>query len=247
MRRTGHAPFVRPAVAALIAVLLVAVAPAATARPAAYPTLPIPFDRQFLGNLSAPSISPGGSTRLDFGVTDPTALGAPLTLVVLTFEVYAFNGFPGNASASLPVANAPVLSNSSASGELVTVAWPSLSTGATTAGSVGVAASTDTPAGTFAIRTALSFHLNGTPYLLESRGWFSSSTWSRATELPNGTATLNLSVLNVSGVIPETAVLVASSDWAWALGALLAGAFVLLAAGAWVYSRRGPGSTAGAG
>jgi hypothetical protein len=247
VRRRSRFPSSRPAVVALVALLLLTVVPSASTRAASYPPLPIPLDRQFLGNLSAPSISPGGSTRLSFAVTDPASLSAPLTSVVLTFEVYAFNGFPGDASAQLPVGNAPVLSNSSGSGSTVNVTIPSLASGSTSSGSVGISTSSDTPAGTFAIRTALSFHLNGTPYLLESRGWFSAATWSAATEAPNGTATLNLSVLGVSGVIPETAVLVSSSDWTWALAALLAGAFVLLAAGAWVYSRRGPGSTAGTG
>lgn len=247
MPRARPAPLLRAAVAAVLLVLVLATAPSAAARPAAYPRLPIPLDRQFVGNLSAPSVAPGGSTRIAYRVADPSAIGAPLLHVVLTFQVYAFNGYPGDASALLPVANAPVLSNGTGSGENVSVALGTVPSGRSETGGIGLATSSDTPAGTFAVRTALSFELNGSAYRLESRGWFSASAWASATEEPNGSATLNLSRLGVSGVIPETAVLVASSDWAWALGALLVGAFALLAAGAWVYSRRGPGSTSGAG
>jgi len=237
----------RTALAALTIALVAVPSAAASPVAAAYPPLPLPLDRQFLGNLSAPTVAPGGSTRLTFGLTDPASLGAALDRIVLTFQVYAFNGFPGNASAELPVANAPVLSNATSSGSLVTVSLASLASGASYNGSVGIATSGATPAGTFAIRTSLAFNASGTAYLLESRGWFSASVWDRATEGSNGTATLNLTELGVSGVLPETGVLVAASDWGWALGALLAAAFVLLAAGAWVYFRRGPGSTEGTG
>ncbi|MGP8077576.1 MAG: hypothetical protein ACLQC7_05930 [Thermoplasmata archaeon] len=264
MPRGVRARLLRPAFALLVALLLVAVGPSSSARaavrvgplalpgladPASFGNLSISLDRQFLGNLSAPSIAPAGSTRIQFGLAEPAALASSGTLlrVVLTFQVYAFNGYPGDGSAQLPVSNAPVLSNATASGALVNVSTPSLASGAPLAGSVGISTASGTPSGTYAVRTALSFVLKGTDYRLESRGWFSAATWTRATEEPNGTPTLNLSVLGVSGVLPETALLVSSSDWAWALGALLAGAFVLLAAGAWVYSRRGPGSTAGAG
>jgi hypothetical protein len=245
-RATRTAPL-GPVAFALAAVLLVALVPAPAARAASPPVLPIPLDPRFLTNLSAPSVTPGGSGRIVFGVSAPAVLAAPLVGAVLTIEVYAFNGYPGNASAQLPVRNAPVLSNSTASGALVTVSLGTLPAGATHAGSVGFSTSSDTPTGTFALRTALAFTLNGSGYRLASRGWFTQAAWDRATELPNGSATLNLSVLGVSGVIPETGLLVRTSDWPWALGALLAGAFVLLGVGAWVYARRGPGSRSGAG
>jgi len=257
--RAGRSGLLRTA-ALLAAVLLIAaegpssVARAAPATPrppeataAVYGTINLSLDRDFLANLSVPSIAPGSTTSLHYALADPRAMGGTLTKVRLTFQVYAFNGYPGDASALLPVANAPVLSNATGSGASVTMALASLARGAPAVGSVGVAASANTPAGTFAIRTALSFNLGATAYLLESRGWFSAATWASATETPNGSATLNLSALGVSGVIAESAVLVIASDWGWALGALLAGAFVLLAAGAWVYSRRGPDSRSGAG
>jgi len=244
----GRARRALPCVSLAVGVLLVvgALAPGAGAAPIA--PVPIPLDRYFLANLSLPSVAPGGSARLTFSVGDPARLGAPLTRTVVTFQLYAFNGYPGNGNASLPVGNAPTLTNATASGGLVTVALGSVASGSTVAGSVGVVTASSTPAGTFAIRTAVAFDLNGTPRLLESRGWFSATAWAAATELPNGSASLtnaSLAALNVSGIVPETALLVAPNDWPWALGALLAGAFALLAVGAWFYWRRGPGSTAG--
>lgn len=238
-------------VAALaLSVLLSGIVPLPAVRAVGFPPLPnIEYGRELLGNLSAPSIAPGASGRISFTVEDPPAMAATLSSISVTLQVYAFNGFPGDATALLPVANAPVLTNGTASAESVNVTDPSpLAPGAVWSSGIGLASSAATPSGAFAVRTAIEFRANSTVYRLESRGWFSASLWAEATEFANstnGTPTLNLSVLQVSGVVPETAVLVSASDWPWILGGLLAATFVLVAAAAWVYYRRGPGSTVG--
>jgi hypothetical protein len=233
-----------PVALALVAFLAIAALPSA-AGAGLYPPLPIELGRQLVGNLSSPSLAPGSSGSLGFTVANP--LSGAIQGVTLTLQVYAFNGFPGNAP-SLSLASAPILTTSTTSGPSANVSVGSLTSGGVYRGSVGVSTSDSTPTGTYAVRTALSFTLaaNSTAYRLESRGWFNDSTWRAATELPNGSLTLNLSVLGVSGVSPETAILVSSSDWDWVLGAVLAAALVLTGAAAWVYFRRGPGSTSGA-
>jgi hypothetical protein len=236
---------VRPArVAVAVALLLAAAAVAAPAGATSYPIAPIALDRALLSNLSAPSIVPGGSTSIAFRVSDPVGFGA-LIDGVLTLEVYALNGYPGGAVGPVPVADAPVLENRTVSAESVNVTVPSLSPGASYNGSIAVVTSAATPAGTYAVRTALTFTENATAYRFESRGWFSLAAWENATQGPNGTATINASRLGVSGIVPETAVFVAPSGWPVALGALLAVGFVLVGLGAWLYFRRGPGSRSG--
>jgi hypothetical protein len=227
-------------------VLLASTVLPAPAHASPFPPLPVELGRQFVGNLSAPSVAPGASGSVGFSVADP--LSGSIQGAILTLQVYAFNGFPGNATSYVPIASAPILTTPTTSGSSVNVSVGSLTSGTVYRGSVGVTTSSSTPAGTYAVRTALSFTLvsNSTAYRLESRGWFTDATWRAATELPNGSVTLNLSVLGVSGVSPETAILVTTSDWAWVLGAVLAAALVLAGAAAWVYFRRGPGSTSGA-
>lgn len=227
----------------LLVLLVTLLAP--SARGASYPPLPIAFDRDFLGNLSAPTLAPGSSGTLRFTLSDP--LPDALTSVAIGFEVYAFNAFPGNATSAVPVAGAPVLTTPISSGAWANFSVGTLAPGHSYTGSVGVATASSTPDGAFAVRTVLDFALatNGTAYRLESRGWFTAATWSAATSLPNGSATLNLSVLGVSGVLPETAVYVASSSWDWVLGAIVVAGVVLVGAGAFVYFRRGPGSRSG--
>jgi hypothetical protein len=232
----------------LVAALLIAIAlaPPTGARPlpaAGYPILPEALDRDFLGNLTAPSLAPGGSGSIGFTVSDP--LPTPLESVVLTLGVYAFNGFPGNATGGVPVAGAPVLTTATTSGANATVGLGTIAARQTTSGTVGIATAATTPSGTFAVRTALAFSVNGTAYYLASRGWFSAVQWANATELPNGSVTLNLTRLGVSGVLPETAVLVSSSDLAWGIVAVAAAGVVLVGAGAWVYFRRSSKSSAG--
>lgn len=245
MPRGWSVAHVAVVVALVMAGLLLAPATSARAvHPAGYPILPEAIDREFLGNLTAPSLDPGGGGAVAFTVLDP--LPGVLSNVLLTLSLYAFNGFPGNATDGLPLASAPVLTTPTTSGVTANVSIGSLAASAVYRGSVGIASSATTPTGTYAIRTALAFTDSGTGYLLESRGWFTPGAWANATELPNGSVTLNLSALGVSGILPETAVLVGSSGLEWALVAIAATGIVLVGAGAWVYFRRESKSSDGA-
>jgi hypothetical protein len=231
-------------VLASVAVTGCLVAPVATVQATGYPPLSEP-GRLFLENLSSPPVTPGASTSVTFVVANPESFA--ITSVVLTLGVYAFNGYPGDASGSVPVTGAPALANGTASGRVVNWTLASLAPGASARGSVGVTTSPSTPAGTFAIRTALAFHGNASVYRLESRGWFSLGLWENATRGPNGTSTVNLTMLNVSGVLPETAVLVEPAYWPIVLDALLGVGLLLVGVGAFVYFRRTASSRSGAG
>ena len=243
MPRPGPGAIARASATIALAMILLLVGVASGASATPFPALPLADDRGFLGNLSAPSLAPGGSGVISFTVGNPLSL--VMTATELTLQVYAFNGFPGNATATVPVAGAPVLSNTTSSGGSVGVSVGTLASGQVYRGAINVATSATTPSGAFAVRAALSFAVNATAYQLESRGWFNATVWAAATELPNGSATLNLTVLGVSGILPETAVEVQPSSFPVLLGGILAAAIVLVGAGAWVYFRRVPGSSSG--
>ncbi len=232
-------------VAIVLSLVSLAAGPPSVAAAAPFPPLPIGYDSTFLSHLSGPDLAPGAQGTLGFQVADPSGF-FPMSNVVVTLDVYAFNAFPGNATSSVAGTAPPVLLGVSSSGSSVNVSLSGISPGSRVDGSVGVATASTTPAGTFAVRTALSFTANGTNYRLESRGWFSASVWDAATELPNGSTTLNLTTLGVSGVTAETAIYVASSNWDIALALILAAAILLVGAGAFVYFRRGPKSSSGA-
>jgi hypothetical protein len=230
-----------PVVVLSLLLVVTALVPPASAAP--YPPLPLGDGAILLGNLTAPTLAPGGTGSISYSVVDP--LSAPLAAAVLTLQVYAFNAFPGNATSTVPVAGAPVLTNATSSGATVTVALGGLGPGNKLTGSVGVSTSASTPSGAFAVRTQLEFTAAGVSYRLASRGWFTAAEWAAATELPNGSATLNLSALGVSGVLPETAVVVASSTFPWLLAGVAAAGVAFVGLGAWLYFRRESASRSG--
>jgi hypothetical protein len=238
--RRSHRPLFR-SFGASVLLLLVAVL---LAVPASGRAASPPPGRTLLSDLSAPSISPGGSSTLDYLLSDPPWFGN-LSDLVLTFELYALNGYPGDAVGPVPVANAPVLVTPAGSGRSLNLTFPSFERGTSYAGSLDVVTSSATPGGTYAIRTALSFDENASAFLYESRGWFTESVWANATQGSGGSSTVNLTQLNVSGILPETAVYVAPSDWPVAIGALVGIGLVVVGLGAWLYFRRGPGSSSG--
>lgn len=243
MSKPRLGPFVRVPLVVGLSVLLLGLGAPVGANADGYPALPLAEDRGFLGNLSAPSLAPGASGSISFTVGDP--LPNAITGAELTIQVYAFNGFPGNATATISVAGTPVLSNASSSGRSVGVTVGTLPAAGLFRGSVSVATSATTPSGAFAVRMALSFVANASDYLLESRGWFNASVWAAATALPNGSATLNLSELGVSGILPETAIVVEQSAFPWLLSGVLVGAAVFVGVGAWIYFRREAVSSSG--
>ncbi|MCI4365322.1 MAG: hypothetical protein L3K10_04585 [Thermoplasmata archaeon] len=220
----------------VVALGLVGLPHVGSASAASYPVLPLALDRWFVSNLTGADLAPGGSGTIAYSIGDPMT-GTPLISVVLTLDVYAFNEFPGNATSTVGASAAPILLNSTASGLEVNESVGVVAPGQAIGGSVGVRTSSTTPSGAFAVRTAIRFTAGGATYLLESRGWFTSAQWKAATEGANGSVVLNVTALGVSGVVPETSILVTSSALDYALWAVLAGGVLLIAVAAWLYFR----------
>jgi hypothetical protein len=232
----------------LVGVLLLPAWSAATAPPTG-PTAPIATWGRFLTGIAMPTLAPGGSGVVAFSVQDP--LGVAITGVVLTLGVYGFNAYPGNATGPVPT-NGPTFSGAGvAPSDSVTLSVGGLTPNGTSYSSPGtvslvVDAPSGAPQGTYAVRTSLAFVAGGSSYLLESRGFFTAAEWASATAPPGAPSTLNVSRLGVSGVIPETGVLVRSNPFPVALSVVLAGAVVLAAVGGYWAVRRGPRSRSGA-
>jgi hypothetical protein len=222
--------------------LLAGAAPASAGAP---PTLPAQDGRGFLPALSIDPAAPGTSVPLQYTVANP--LPYAVSNVTLTFELYAFNALPGTGRTALPVP-APTLAGPAGGALALTIDLGGLAASSSRGrASVSIDVPAGAPEGTYAIRDAMSFELNSSRYDLASIGEFAPSVWHNATVLPNGTPTLNLTRLGVSGILPETALLVRSSQLlSAALYALLGAAGALVVAGAYVAGRRrGPGSRSG--
>ena len=227
---------------ALVAALM-ALAPLVPGARASYPTLPLADDGQFLRDLAAPVLAPGETGAITFTVADP--LAADLMFTDVSFDLYAFNAYPGNATQSVPTGALDLVSTNPP-GSSGSIAIGTIVPGAPVSESIPMEASAAAPSGTYAIWFTLDFLANGTVYHLASRGTFSDALWAAATTGPNGTSTLDLARLNVSGILPETGVLVRSNPFPVALTVVLIAALALAGAGGYYAFRRGPASRSGA-
>ncbi len=224
--------------ATLLLVLVLATLPGASGT-SAYPVLPAIDGSRTLSNLSSPVVAPGEGGSVALEVADPLAV--PITSLDLVLQVYEFNAYPGNATSSPPTGGLLL-----GGGSEQNLSLGGLAPGGHQALTVEFSTGTSAAQGTYAIRIAVTFGANGTSYRFESRGWFSEAAWVNATTLPDGGPTLNLTRLGVSGIVPETGVLVRSNSYSPWLYVLVGGALGLAAAGAYYATRDGPGSRSGA-
>lgn len=227
-----------PVLAVSIVLLSLLVAGPANAR---YPVLPDSEWSGVLGGLVGPTLNPGSSGAVSFQVGDP--LPSPLTSPYVSLQVYSFNPTDGGAPQAPSAGVAPTL----AAGTLGTnLSLPTLASGATWAGSVSVSVPAAAPTGDYAVRFSVNFSVGNLSYLFESRGYFSAAAWAAATVLSNGTPTINASQLGVSGVVPETSILVSGSSTPLALYAVLGVGIGLAGFGAYWWTRSELKSKSGA-
>jgi hypothetical protein len=231
-----------PVVLAALGICLALVAPGAQGFTP--PPLPASEYIGFLSNLSVPVTAPGSTANLVASVHNPLALA--LTETNLSFEFYAYNAFPGNATGAIPGGATPSFTGGGGTGTAVAFLLGTLAPGATTPVRSEVVVPSNAAAGDYAIRARLTFVANGTYFILESRGFFTAAEWTNATRLAGNASTLNVSDLGVSGVLPETALPVRVTSFPWVLAALVVGAVVCAAVGGYYAARRGPGSSSGA-
>jgi hypothetical protein len=212
---------------------------------AAYPVLPDADWSPLLGTLTGPALTPGASGAITFRLGNP--LPAELIPVRVSLQVYSFTPTQGGSVQAPAIGSSPTL-NGGGLGVNVTPPDlpPLIPTGTTWNWSVAVSVPSAAPTGDYAVRFGVTFTENNTTYVLESRGFFSASAWSSATEYPNGTPTINASQLGVSGVVPETSILVSPSSTPVVLYAVLGTGLGLAGLGAYWWARSETKSKSGA-
>ncbi|MFZ0829508.1 MAG: hypothetical protein WCB18_05925 [Thermoplasmata archaeon] len=207
---------------------------------AAYPVLPDRDWSPILGFLVGPSLIPGGSGSVTFRVGDP--LAQEIVSANVSLQVYAFNPTDGGATQAPPAGATPTLSG----GLSYTIAPPLLAPNTSWNWSVPVAVPASAASGDYAVRFAVTFTMSNVSYLLESRGFFSASAWASATQYPNGTPTINASQLGVSGIVPETSILVRGAATPVVLYVVLGVGLGLAALGGYWWTRSEGKSKSGA-
>ena len=232
-RRAGRrGRWTRTTAVAFGAILLLLLPGIVSPGAAAYPVLPDSEWSPILGELVAPALTPGSSGSITFRVSNP--LLTELVSMNVSLAVYAFNPTEGTGAQALPAGGTPTLGR----GVLTyTVAPPVLPATTSWNWTVPVTVPSAAPTGDYAVRFAVSFLSANSSYLLESRGYFSSSAWAAATHYSNGTPTINASELGVSGIVPETSILVSSASASYVLYIILGVGLGLAALGAYWWTR----------
>jgi hypothetical protein len=198
-------------------------------------------------SFSSPALEPGGSGTLTATLANPASdpLNGTLTSATLELQVYRF-AYEGN-SQNLTQGDSWAVSLAlpgGASSFSVNGSFPSVAPGATAALSVGIEVPSSATAGSYFVRDRLNFSANGISYVTASVGFFPPALLDKALlqcgSEGNCTPYVNLGLLNVSGISPETSISVSSPWTPIILGAILAAAAGLaIAAGYVAFRRRG--------
>lgn len=217
--------------------------PSATATAATPPPLPSPLASE-LFNLSTPGTTPG--TSVNIGLEVRNVLSAPLVGASLQLGFYRYSS-NGSAEALTPSDGwAPSFAGPNSfpdqihgtlSGLSANLSLPALPVLGELSFEMPVSVPSSASPGLYLLRDRIILNTSAASYLLASRGYFPDPLWDKATLNPNGTPTLNLTMLGVSGVSPESGLYVGT---AWAIP-ILTGILVLslvIAAGVGVYVYR---------
>lgn len=217
---------------------------------------PPPLATNFGGALlsfSSLALGPGSSGTLTVTVTDPTnatvaGWGRAISSGSLELEIYRFS-YDGSEQNLTPGDSwAPGWTSG---GRFVNETLPSLAVGASTSFGLQVEVPTTASTGAYFVRDRVDLFSGGTEYVLGSRGTFPDALWNAAT-LTNCTAsagctpTLNLTMLGVSGVSPETSISVTNTWVPWVLYSVLGASIGLAAIAGYLVFRPGRRRPSGA-
>lgn len=216
----------------LAAVLVLLIAGTAIANDAMLGYVSHPNEIPRMGNFQSKNIEPGQSGDLTFTIQN--RYHSDITNVVLTCEIYSHATIDGYTELPSGAVNPPSFD----SGQLQTskslaviYGWNATRNTAEFNKLVGeeptiqykIRTSTDDTQGIYYLRFSLEFDYNGTHYKMESRGHFSKTEWDQATSnpMPGDVGNINITMLEVAGILPDTSISVRAHIPAWPLYLLI--------------------------
>lgn len=223
---------------ALLAVLLVPVPASAVDEYISYPGR-IPY----LHDFQTPIIEPGKTGDYGFYVTN--RYGAPMGNISLSIEIFRFTTTERSVPAkdiAYPPTIVPSPEFQSRTQLRTVLSRPVLGTNETWAAGLRIETATATDEGVYLVRHALDFDYNGTHHRMPSRSHISDADWRAAGATgQNFTGKVNLTYLNISGVLPDSSFTVQSPRALWPLALLIVLAAVFAFMAFAVYVVEGPG------
>jgi hypothetical protein len=178
---------------------------------------------------SPDTIEPGKDGKLNFTLTD--RYNDPMKNITLTIEVYKWATIE-EANNITNIHHPPTIKEGQA--QKYELVMGQLSAGVGNNIQMTLQTSTDTPEGTYFVRTMMVFSYKNVNYTMKSRGYFSNVQWEAATDQVNlnqSVGGINITYLGVSGILVDTSFSVKKPMPMWPL-ALLIGLTVLFAVAA---------------
>lgn len=188
-------------------------------------------------NYSTPVIMPGDVGILSFTVKN--RYNVTMTNVTLTVEIYKYATYYG-AEDIENTSNAPVTENANHTiVQLISNIYPNASIPI----SFKIYTQSTTPEGVYFVRSKMEFvyaGINKTQCLMKSRGYFDNNLWNAAANIPDNVnrsnetqmlqypGGINISVLGIDGILPDTSLSVKTTVQLWPPAAMLNTAPVLV-------------------
>lgn len=175
---------------------------------------------------SPDTIEPGSSGRLNFTLTN--RYQGPMTNATLVVEVYKWATID-EAKDIGKVGHPPTVKEGQA--QRYETVLGTLAPGVGNDIVLTIRTRSDTPEGTYFVRTMMAFDYDGGSYEMMSRGYFTNAQWEAATDEANlneSVGGINITYLGVDGILVDTSFSVKSPMPWWPL-ALLIGLTVFFA------------------
>jgi len=188
-------------------------------------------------NYSTPVIMPGDVGILSFTVKN--RYNVTMTNVTLTVEIYKYATYY-EAKDAENVPDAPVTENANRTiVQIISNIYPNASIPV----SFKIYTQPTTPEGVYFVRSKMEFvyaGVNKTQCLMKSRGYFDNNLWNAALNIPDNVnrsnetqmiqypGGINISMLGVDGILPDTSLSVKTTVQLWPPAAMLKTAPVLV-------------------
>ena len=165
------------------------------------------------------TIEPGSKGKLNFTLTD--RYDGPMVNVTLVVEVYKWATID-EAKDIGKIDHAPTFKGGHA--QRYELVLGQMASGAGMNILMTIETKTDTPEGTYFVRTMMDFEYQGQSYVMRSRGHFTNAQWEAATDeinLNQSVGGINITYLGVDGILVDTSFSVKKPMPMWPLAVLI--------------------------
>jgi len=193
------------------------------------------YANNIFSGFVTPTVAPGESLTFGFNLTNPYDDAAcSMANLTLTVGIYRYSTQDEVRDIDSEFENAPVFENGQTETDLE---FEQLPLGESVTVELAITTDHDTPHGSYfsqstyfvRLRLAFDFEGNGTPIVLQSRGYFTAAQWDEMVSFDEDESIVNMTYmesLGIDGLIPDSSFGILMPIPIWPLGLLIAGCCV---------------------